>query len=365
MTKALKIRQICFFYIAFLPVAKFFMMPSLISGICGEDLWLSAAINVLLDAFTVAVLYICFKDQDCDFFATIEKQFGKVFAKAVAALYIVFFLLKTVMPLHEEKNYVELTLYITSPNLTTFMPVFAAIFFICIKRLRVIGRIADGMFIIAIIGYAFTFALSVPHTDVNAILPIGAHGADKIIDGAYSSYAWFSDGAYFLFFAGNYVKSKQDGLKIALAITVSALIVIFFMIIFYGTFTSIAFRQRFAMTEISKYTTAINNMERFDYIPIFLLLFTSLFSLSMPLYFATELLSRFFRLKRWLAAIAVCLPLVILLLFFDGYFGTIEHFIISIANGYFLFFGCAFPIITAVVIKLRTNKEIKNEIYGH
>lgn len=365
MTKALKTRQICFFYIAILPVVKFFMMPSYLSGICGEDLWISVFINCLADIITVAVLYLCFKNRDGDFFTLSERAFGKVFAKIVAALYIVFFLLKAVIPLHEEKNYVELTLYVTSPNLTTFMPVFAAVFFISLKRLRVIGRIADAIFIIALIGYAFTFALAIPHTDPAAILPVGAHGAGKVFDGAYSSYVWFSDGAYFLFFAGNFVKSKRDGLKIAFSMTLSALIVLFFVIIFYGTFTSIAFRQRFALTEISKYTTAINNMERFDYIPIFALLFVSLFSLSMPFYFAAELLSRFFRVKQWIAAIAVCVPSVLLLLFFDGYFNSIENFILNIANGYFLFFGCAFPIIISVAIALRGKKEIQNEVYGN
>lgn len=365
MTKALKTRQICFFYIALLPVVKFFMMPSLICGICGEDAWISALINGFADVITVTVIYFCFRREDGDFFTAIERRFGKVFAKTVAAFYIIFFLLKTVMPLHEEKNYVELTLYITSPNLTTFMPVFAAVFFICLKRLRVMGRIADAVFIIALIGYAFTFALALPHTDPAAILPVGAQGAKKVLGGAYSSYVWFSDGAYFLFFAGNYVKNKRDGLKIVICATISALIVVFFVIIFYGTFTSIAFRQQFALTEISKYTTAINNMERFDYIPIFALLFVSLFSLSLPFYFAAELLSRFFPVKRFIAAIAVCLPSVLLLIFFDGYFNSIENFILNIANGYFLFFGCAFPIAISIAVTLRGKKEMKYEVYGN
>lgn len=365
MTKALKTRQICFFYIALLPVVKFFMMPGFLSGVCGEDLWISVAINGFVDIITITVLYFCFRFEDGDFFTITERTFGKVYAKIIAVFYIVFFLLKTVIPLHEEKNYVELTFYITSPNLTTFMPVFAAVFFICIKRLRVIGRIADGVFVIGLIGYAFMFSLSIPHTDIAALLPVGANGTEKILSGAYSSYTWFSDGAYFLFFTGNYLKSNKDGLKILSAITISALIVIFFVMIFYGTFTSIAFRQRYALTEISKYTTAINNMERFDYIPIFLLLFISIFSLSLPFYFAAELLSRFFPVKRWIAAIAVCIPSVVLLLFFDEYFNSIENFILNFASGYFIVFGCVFPIIISVTVKLCGKKEIKNEIYGN
>ena len=304
------------------------------------------------------------KDEDCDFFSLLERNCGKVFAKTITVFYVVFFMLKTIIPLSEEKNYVELTLYITAPNITTFMPIFAAIFFLCVQRLRVIGRIADGLFVIAVIGYAMTFALSVSDTDFAAILPVGARGAKNIFTGAYSSSAWFSDGAYFLFFVGNTVKSKRDGLKIILAATISALTVVIFMIIFYGTFTSIAQRQQFALTELSKYTTAINNMERFDYIPIFALLFVSVFSLALPFYFATELLTRLLPIKRFVAAIITCSIPAAVLLFFEEYFYSIEKFIINVAGGYFIFFGSVFPVAAAVFIKIHGKKEKLNEIYG-
>lgn len=359
MTKTFKARQICFFYIALLPVVKFFMMPSLLAEICGEDLWIAALCGALSDFIAIAVLYFCLNGEDADFFSLLTRRFGKAFGKTVMAFYIVFFLLKTVMPLNEEKDYVELTLYMTSPSLFTFMPVFFAIFFICAKKLRVIGRIADGVFIVALIGYAFTFALSVADTDLSAVLPVGAHGINSVVRGAYSSSAWFSDGAYFLFFIGNYVKGKKDGLKILISVAASSVVVLCFIIIFYGTFTSIAFRQKFALTEISKYTTAINNMERFDFIAIFTLLFTSIFALSLPFYFACELIARLFNIKRWIAAIISTAPSVILLLFFDEYFKSIENFIINVASGYFIFFGTVFPIIMAIVLKICSKKEFK------
>ena len=362
MTEPLKTRQICFFFVALLPVAKFFTAPSVTCGVCGEDLWISALLNGLADILTVGALYFLLRDENCDFFTLVENFFGKAVAKTVAVFYIVFFLIKTVLPMNEVKNYVELTLYITSPNIMTFMPVFIAVFYIAVKRLRVVGRISDGILPIAVAGYFFTFLLSVSDADFGAILPVGARGTYSILDGAYSSSVWFTDGAYFLFFVGNYVKGKRDGLKILLAAALSSLIVVAFFIVFYGTFTSIAQRQRFALTEISKYTTAINNMERFDYIPVFALLFTAIFSLSLPFYFAAELVTRLLPVNRVVAATAVCAPSVILLLFFENYFAGIESFTVNLAGGYLLFFGCAFPIAVAILIKLR-KKEKKSEIY--
>ncbi|MBQ9485820.1 MAG: GerAB/ArcD/ProY family transporter [Clostridia bacterium] len=362
MNKSLKVRQICFFFIALLPVAKFFMLPSLLSEVAQEDGWISAALSCALDLFTIAALFLTLKDTDCDFFTLTEKHFGKSFAKIVAALYFVFFLLKTLLPLCEVKDYVELTLYMTTPTVVTFCPVFAVIFYLCLKRLRVIGRIADGVLAVALIGYISLFALSETNADFSALLPIGGRGFPAIARGAYYSQTWFSDAAYFLFFTGEYVKSKKDGLKILLSVCVSSLIVLIFCAVFYGTFGSIAFRQRFALTEISKYASVISNVERFDYIAIFALLFTSVFALSLPFYFATELFTRVFPVKRWIAAIITCLPSAIMLIFFSEYFSGVENFIINYANAFFLFMGSVFPVAVCAVLKIKTKKEKKLEI---
>ena len=110
MTKALKSRQICFFYIALLPVVKMFTVPSILAGICGEDMWLSALVNSFTDVLVVSALYFALKDEQGDFFTVIERRFGKGFSKTVIVFYLIFFLLKTVMPMNEEKDYIELTL---------------------------------------------------------------------------------------------------------------------------------------------------------------------------------------------------------------------------------------------------------------
>ena len=112
--------------------------------------------------------------------------------------------------------------------------------------------------------------------DLGTILPVGANGFKNIANGAYSSLTWFGDAVYALFFIGEFKFSKKDGLKIFISYLISAVILIAFMIIFYSIFTSISYRQRFALTEISKYTTVINNIGRFDYVGIMMLLFSNL-----------------------------------------------------------------------------------------
>lgn len=364
MTKALKVRQICFFYIAIVPAAKFFMMASEIAAVTGEDLWISVLANFLLDFITVIALYFCLKDENCDFFTALENRFGKTFGKTVAAFYAVYFILKTLIPLNEQKDYVELTLYMTSPDLLTFLPIFGVIYYVAVKRLRVLGRIADGTVVISLLGYIVLFSLSVSNADFGAFLPVGAHGAGKIAEGAFVSQNWFGDGVYFAFFAGEYVKGKKDLLKILLSVLACGAIILTFVLIFYGTFGAIAARQRFALTETSKYSTVINYVERFDYISIFALLFTAVFSLALPFYFATDLLARIFPIKKAVAAAAVCLPVLAFTLLFNEYYHTVETFIMRIVSGYFLFFGTVFPVAAAIALKWTGKKGEKIEVSG-
>lgn len=360
--KALKIRQICFFYIALLPVVKFFMMPSVLAEICAEDMWIAAAVNVCADLLTAIALFFAFRNEEYDFFTLIRLKFGKVFYKAVLVFYFAFFMMKIFLPLNEQKDYVELTLYMTTPTLLTFMPIFLVIVYIAAKKLRVLGRISDAVIFVAIAGYVFMFALSFSSVNAAELLPVGAQGASRIFYGAYRAQNWFGDGVYMLFFCGNFVREKHAAGKFLFAAILSGAIVVAFCITFYGSFGPIAFRQRFALTEISKYATVMNNIERFDFIAVFALLFVAIFSLCLPFFFAAELLAEIFGMKKIYAGVAVAVPFIVLLLFFDKYYASIQNFILTFGNGYFLFFGTVFPIVVALLLKLCLKKEKRYEI---
>lgn len=361
MDKALKTRQICLFFAVFLPVIKFFMMPSVVASVSAQDMWISVIIDILLDFAVILTVSLALKDEDTDFFGTLEKRYGKTFSKVVMAFYAVFFLLKTLLSVNEQKDYVEYTLYMTNPNVLTFMPVFLIVFYLSLQKLRVWGRLADGLIIVALFGYALLFALSVPNTDLNELLPVAKSGYKNIFSGAFKAENWFSDGAYFLFFVGNYEKSKKSTLKILLSFAASGIIVLIFTVIFYGTFSSVAFRQRFALTEISKYSSVINNIGRFDYLALFSLLFTAVFSLSLPFYFAVNLITRILSLKTpAIVSVVVCGASAAFHLIFNRYFFTIETFVTEIAYLYTLILGTVLPVALSLTMIRRRKNETQS-----
>ena len=290
MNYQLKTRQVCLFLIAFTPIIKLFTMPSLLAQTTNEDMWISCLISVVLDFLTlISVIFAC-RRANSGFFELLNNRLGKTFSNIILMLFFAYFSLKAIIPINEQYEYVELTLYTLKPNLLYFIPFFLVAFYICIKPLRVLGRAADVAWFFTVVGFLLLLSLSLGNADFAAILPVGANGNAKILSATYKSFNWFGDAAYLVFMVGEFSYHKKDGIKIALSYLVSALIVLLFMIVFYSIFTSISHRQRFAFTEISKYTTVINNLGRFDYIGILFLLFSNAVSLSLPLFFCTEIL---------------------------------------------------------------------------
>lgn len=354
MTYPLKTRQVCFFIIAFSIVVKIFSLPSIIANFAGEDMWISSLINLALDLVTLVVILFACKSADKDFLSLLQESFGVVGAKIIAGVYVVYFILKAVLPLHEHRNYIDFTLY--TLNSTTFysIPIFILAFYLCFKKFNVLGRLSDVLWLVAINGLITLIVLSFSNADFTAILPIGAWGAGNIFKGSFQSLAWFGDSVYIMFFIGNFKFEKKSFLKILGAFCLSAIMILAFMIIFYCVFTSIAYRQRFALTEIAKYTTVINDLGRFDYIGIIMLLFSSAFAVCLPVFFCAQLLNYIFNIKKtWIAPIIAVAVQVIFTLFFNKYFVSIQNFITNYV-GYFFFVLCN---IAPICISLKFIKE--------
>ena len=347
MKTQLKTRQICFFFLSFTPITKFFILPSILAGIANEDMWLCAVVNVIFDLTALsAIIYTC-KKCNCTFIELLENNLGKSGAKKVLILYFIYFMLKTMLPLGEQRDYVEFTLYTLKPTVLYFLPFFAVPFYLCTKKVRILGRLSDVLWLITINGFITLVSLSVTNADFGAILPVGARGAGAIFKGSISSLNWFGDCVYIMFLIGEFEYKKKDFFKIILSYLGGAVMIVAFMIIFYSIFTSIAFRQRFALTEISKYTTVINNLGRFDYIGIIMVLFSNIFAISLPIYFSCRILNKIFGWSNVYIAPAIVIGFQIsFMLFFYQYYQGLENFVVNYAWIFFLIMSNVFPLLT-------------------
>lgn len=356
---SLKTRQVALFFIAFTPLIKLFTMPSLIAGLSNNDGWISIAINLIVEFFCLSLILVANKNYDGDLYTFLSQSFNKTVAKVIFVLYAVYFLSKSILPICEQKDYIELTLYQTSSNPLSFLPFLIISFYLSIKKLRVIGRVSDVLFLTTLVGYFVLIGLSVTNADYASILPIGVNGTKNVFKASISSFTWFGDAVYLLFFTGKFNMKKGDGKKIILAYLLSSILVLFFYILFYGTFTSIAFRQRFALTEISKYSSVINSVGRFDYIAIFCILISSVFSTAIPLYFSVKCLFTAFPIKnKWIYSIIIHALIFILITFFREYFFTMEKLSEYVFSFIYPIFSYALPVVFSILmIKGKYKKE--------
>jgi hypothetical protein len=220
--------------------------------------------------------------------------------------------------------------------------------------MRVYGRVSDVLWFFTIIGYLILIALSFNNVEWSALLPVGARGVKSVMKGSYLTANWWGDCVYLMFFIGNFAHGKKASLKIILSYLIAGIIVLFAMIFFWGTFTSIAHEQKFAMTQLSKYTTVINNVGRFDYLGILFILFSCVFGLSLPLYFCSSLLQEVFPLKkRWIIPLIVNLAMLLLTLILNGYMATCSLVLQNYFSLFFIIMANVLPLFTLLL----KNKE--------
>ena len=90
MNFQLKTRQVCLFIIAFIPVTKLFILPSVLASHANEDMWISATINLSLDFITLLFILNACKKAKTDFFTLLENNLGKPLSKIVIAFYFIY-----------------------------------------------------------------------------------------------------------------------------------------------------------------------------------------------------------------------------------------------------------------------------------
>lgn len=296
----------CLFFIAFLPVTKIFLLPSIYATLTGSDMWISSLINLAADMLSLAAVLIFWKRfNGAEVYNVLENTFGKFTAKAVYFVYFVYFMLKAYIPVAEQKGFIEITLYENTAGFLVFFPFALFVAYLAVKKACVLGRAADILSFVTINGVILLFTLSLTNADFGSVLPIGVNGISNIAKASYYALPWFGDVVYFMFLTGevNYEKGYMP--KMILSYFVSGILVSFFMLLFYATFSSIAQRQIYALTEISKYSTVIYNIGRFDYLGIFSILLSGIFALSFPVYFASLCFRRVFEVKRKLLVAAI------------------------------------------------------------
>lgn len=355
-----KLRQACLFFIAFVPVTKVFLLPSIYAGLTGSDMWISALLNLIADTFSLLSVLLFWKRFDgMELYDVLTQTFGKAVAKITYMLYFIYFILKAYIPLAEQKGFIEITLYENTAGFLVFSPLALFAAYLAVKKARVLGRTADILALVTLSGVVLLSSLSVTNADFGSVLPFGVNGAFSIAKASYYALPWFGDAVYFMFLTGEVKPEKGYLWKTLTSYFVSGLLVVFFMLLFYATFSSIAQRQSYALTEISKYSTVIYNIGRFDYIGIFSILLSGIFALSLPIYFASLCFRRVFEVKRKLILSAVLSGIVFFaVISTQSNLSSVQNIIQTYLGGFTLILSNVLPV-SLLFVRRKNEKNVK------
>ncbi len=299
MTNKISTKQLFIIVSTGFTLTKLYIMPAYLSNIAKESMWISALLNLILDFFLLTIILKTINNIDNkSLFEDEQKLFSNNTMKVLSLLFAIFFIVKAFVPIVEQKNSIELTFYETQPTLLTFMPFFIIAFYIILKGFKPFGRSYELCLWIYIFGISSILLLSVFAGDYKALLPIIGDKPFNILKGSFSSLIWFGDPIYILFFAGYISDFQGKQNKIKFAYLIYSLSTIFILVVFYAVFDTIAPRQYYATLKMSKYSIALSNIGRFDFIAAFMLAAMCVFQVCLPLLLANMCLNNFYNFKK-------------------------------------------------------------------
>ncbi len=349
-------RQLLFFLSCIAPVGKIVLLPTRLAYYTENDLWLPMLFQYLLQTAIVFCVLLLAK-RKMSFGELLENTFGKIVARIILVLFSLFLLYATLVPLLEQKLFVQSTFYDTLPSLIAFIPYFLFAAYLLSKPLACCGRMWDILAPVTIAGFFGILILSISAADYGALLPVGASGGSMILSSTMSASVWFYDAAILLFLLGKFDYQKGLAFKGAIFYFLGGAAVLFFCATFYGVFESTALNQLFAFAKTSKYFSGITQLGRVDYIFIFALAMTMAFYCILPAQAAIDNIRTSFHAPDWAGSVmgaGVSLILFITVALTTFQYNSVLQFISEKFAWIFPVFTVAIPVLSLL---LRRDKK--------
>ena len=355
MNNKISARQLYFFLACVAPVGKLIIMPSQLVYYAKNDLLYPALVNFLLQAAVIFCVLLLAK-RGMNFYELLENTFGRIAAKILVCIFSVFLLYAAVLPLLEQKFFVQAVFYDTLPSILAFAPFFVFCTYLCCKPLGSYGRTWDILGPVAIIGYLGILVLSLSTAEYDTLLPIGAAGASGFFRGTASIMSWFYDSAILLMLLGKFDYKKGMAWKGALFYLAGGLAVLFFLATFYAIFAETAINQLFAFTKTSMYFSGVTVLGRIDYMFIYLLALVMAFYVSLPVQAAVDGAVQAFGRVKYLATVLSAIVnsgYLLMIILLDFRFGEVMRVINHALFWIFPVFCIAVPLLCLLLRRKR------------
>ncbi len=289
-------RQLYFLLACIMPAGKLLLLPTRLAEAAGNDLLFPAAACYLLEAGAVFCVLLL-AERNTSLYDLLRERVGKVAAGILLALLSLFLLFAALLPLMEQRLFVQSIFYDTLPSLAAFAPFFLFAAYLCAKPLFSLGRMWDLLAPVAIAGLLGILVLSVGSAKFGALLPVGAGGGRGFLKGSAAAACWFFDAPLLLPMLGHIDAKKGTAWRGALFYLAGGGAILFYLAVFYAIYAETAVNQLFAFANTSKYFAGITVLGRIDYLFIFALALVMAFYAALPLQASVGCWTQTFRAK--------------------------------------------------------------------
>lgn len=235
---------------------KMFNLPVLMLRLCGRDAFSVLIVELVIDlALLALVVAVVASSGGLGFYELLAASFGKVFAKAVAAVSGAFWLIKLYFMLVDVRLFFSNTVFPSSVGALHLLPLIAVLAYFASRPLSSAGRLGEIFAPLAAAGMVLLGLLTFPHVDFGGLRPQLADGAADLGKGLVSLPMWFGDFTLLLTATG-----RADGGK-KLAFSMIAAVVSFAAL---TLFSAVLFASYGDMPDLLTYGHSISSIAQYD-----------------------------------------------------------------------------------------------------
>ncbi len=268
---------------------KLLIFPALMSSFSGNDTYISVTFALLIDlVFMVIILMVMRAHPDLSFFEILEKGMGKVVAKIISFVLFLYFFIKVVLTIKETHNYLYELLFESFSWYYYIFPTLVLIFYMVKKGLRPLGRSAEFLFGVMVIGAIVSIFLPVKTIQLDNLLPILSDGLKPVFNCVFNTNFVFGDYFVLALFMGKVKYNKKSTGKILCYILLTDLAIIIFYMLFIAVFGNIAVTESLAVNNIPIFANKPSINGRLEWIASIVWSVILLFQAAIVLYCCKE-----------------------------------------------------------------------------
>lgn len=337
---------------------KIFLLPSLMYENVKADAFFVMIFLFAMELFVFSVFLLLkskYPDKTLNFI--LEKHLGRVIARIIYILFMVFFLFKMLLTYSVCYVYLKQLVYQNEFTLLALVAILPVVNHAVICGLRTFSRTVELYFFVLMAGIFICLAVGL----------VNMQGMPFFFNSSASSFFStsfkhiFSFGDYlFLFLIIDKVKIKENETKTMfrfILLGIASILCIFF--IFFSIYQITAFMHNNALTDIISVSTRLNTLGRLDVIAMVTIMFLCYFQMSIFLFsFSEAFCNVFHKLNR---AYSVCVFDVVFLLSYFVLIGRYENMLIY-TQGWLPYYSIATNIVIPIVLFFISLPKMRKEV---